>query len=77
MGNLITKDTRCLMCKKYIDYNGIKCIKCKSYYDIDCIQSYNEVTHNSKCPNCEIIHMLFYCNNDGTISYLKNRPIKF
>ena len=86
MGNLITKDTRCLMCKKNIDYNGIICIKCKSFYDIDCIKSYNkieleveevEVTPNTKCPYCKITNMLFYCNNDGNVSYLKNRPIKF
>ena len=38
MGNILIKDTRCLMCKKYFVCRGVKCIKCKTFFDIQLLQ---------------------------------------
>jgi hypothetical protein len=77
MGNIFIKDTRCLMCKKYIYYNGIKCITCNSFYDKECFQSYNEFTdNNTKCPKCKLNNTLFQCDNNGSISYINEQVIK-
>jgi hypothetical protein len=76
MGNICIKDTRCVICKKYFVCTGVKCIKCNTYFDIHCLQEYMEVIMNTKCPKCKSDKSLFYCDEDGSISYKNKPPIK-
>ena len=32
---------------------------------------------NTKCPKCKTDKTLFYCDEDGSLSYKNEQPIKF
>jgi hypothetical protein len=69
MGNLISKQNFCYMCKQYIYNDGFKCLKCKKIIDLNCFKEYNEIAFDKNVTPCckQDRYLLRKCNKYGVL----------